>query len=116
MAFFGTFDTQRLTRADVQLVPDRMRRRWLPWLLCFAVLAAAALLALREPMPLTVAMPRVEVRPENEALRTDLEHARVDLQMERATRAELQRQIQALGDEVARLNKQLEFVNSRSGH
>jgi hypothetical protein len=35
--------------------------------------------------------------------------------MERATRAELQRQIQALGDESARLRQQLEFVNSRSG-
>jgi uncharacterized small protein (DUF1192 family) len=116
VAFFGTFDTQRLTRADVQLVPDRIRRRWLPWLLGFFLLAAAGALALQNPAPFSVALGVIESRQQDHALRAELEHARLDLQMERATRAELQRRIQTLGDEVARLNQQLEFVNSRSAH
>jgi hypothetical protein len=113
MEVFRTFDTQRLTRADVALVPNRLRRRWLPWLLCLAAIAGSAFMALHGQMP--VGFASITLRQQNAALHADLDHARVDLQMERATRAELQRQIQSLGDEVARLNQQLEFVNSRSG-
>jgi septal ring factor EnvC (AmiA/AmiB activator) len=115
VASFGTFDTQRLTSADIHLVPDRIRRRWLLWLLSLAVLMAAGLVIFRGPLPLAVGAQLIDAHQKNEAMRAELEHVRLELQMERATRTELQRQIQTLGDEAARLHQQLEFVNSRSG-
>ena len=55
-----------------------------------------------------------EVTGQNASLRAEIEKARMELEMERATRAELQRQIDGMGAQIAELNHQLEFLNSRN--
>lgn len=113
---FSTGNTLRLTRAEVQLVPRRLGRRWLVWLFVLGTVATGLTFVLRDPASLGVVAHLVEVNRQSDVMRADLEHARLELQMERATRAELERRVQGLGDEVTRLNQQLEFVNSRGSH
>lgn len=56
-----------------------------------------------------------ELRRENSRLRDDAERARAELQIERATRAELERQAAELNERVVQLTTQLEFFNTHSG-
>jgi septal ring factor EnvC (AmiA/AmiB activator) len=56
-----------------------------------------------------------ELRRENTRLREDTERARIELKFERATRAELERQLAELNEQVTRLETQLEFFNTHSG-
>lgn len=56
-----------------------------------------------------------ELRRENSLLRDDAERARAELQIERATRAELERQAAELNERVVQLTTQLEFFNTHSG-
>lgn len=113
---FATGNTLQLTRADVQLVPGRLGRRWLVWALMLCIAAAALMMALDDPAPRALVARLVEANRRDNAMHSALDHARLELQMERATRAELERRIQGLGDEVTRLHQELEFVNSRTGH
>ena len=115
MAGLTNHDTQRLTRASVELVAGQERRRGLLATACAVVLVLAGSVAIRyEQGPLGMPLRLVNLREENARLQAELERARLEAEMERATRAELERQIEALGDQVTELNQQLEFVNSRT--
>ena len=51
---------------------------------------------------------------ENAALRADLSRARTELELERSTRAALERQVAELDEETRTLKSRLEFFNAQS--
>lgn len=55
-----------------------------------------------------------EAERNNAVLARELDRARTDLAVERATRIEVQKHADELGGEVARLTRQLEFLQSRT--
>ena len=117
MAAFTSYDTQRLTRVPLELVAGRGRRSgWLAVILTLVLVMAGALAIRQAPAGLDV-MTWLNNPQENSRLRSEVQRARLELDMERATRAELERQIQTLGEQVTKLNQQLEFMSSRTnGH
>ena len=56
------------------------------------------------------------LRQHNAALRADLSRARVELELERSTRAALARQVAELNEESAELKSRLDFFNAQSDH
>ncbi len=115
MRQFGPYDTQWLTRASfAPTAGPRLRKRVL---LVVATLAAVSIVAMRSSYldrHMTSPAGLAEVQRDNAALAAEVEHTRMELEMERATRTELQRQAEALSARVAELNQQLEFLTSRS--
>ncbi len=114
MSGYGAYDTQRLTRASFQPIAVReIRKRVLGIAVAVALLVAAgagsSAIVGRLGAPLRVAA----LEQQNTALLADVERARLELEMERATRAELQRQIDGLNAQVSELTHQIGFVNSR---
>jgi hypothetical protein len=110
MADFANLNTQRLTRAHLQLVAGQERRRGVAIaVLAIAVVLAVVVIRMANGKPLQLLDLGDRAR-----LQEDLERTRLELKMERATRAELERQIQVLGEQVIELNQQLQFVNSRT--
>lgn len=55
------------------------------------------------------------VQRENATLRADLSRARIELELERSTRAALERQVAELNQETSALKSRLEFFNAQSG-
>lgn len=55
-----------------------------------------------------------QLESENVRLRAEADAARIELEMERATRAELKRQVGELNEQVSQLSNQLEFFNSQA--
>ena len=110
------YDTQWLTRASFEPTAARRIRSGL-----LAIAAALALLAaggvgfsrLEEQLAPPSRLAATERR--SAALGDEIERARMELRMERATRAELQRQIDEMGQQITELNHQLEFLSSRNG-
>lgn len=115
MSKLGIYDTQRLTRASFEpAAVDKARRRWL-LLAVVALLLAGSLGLVRADKHF--AGPRLAALTRHNAeLTAEAERARLDLEMERATRAELQRQIDTLNAQVSELNHQLGFVNSQASN
>lgn len=114
MAQFGPYDTQWLTRASFE--PAAVRRRMLAWGLAGAVLllaVAAALYGRGGTREATLGARLAAAEQESAVLRADLERTRADLVIERATREEVERQADALGQRVAELNEQIQFLASR---
>jgi TolA-binding protein len=110
-------DTQRLTRARFEptIVQRRAGIRPAAAVACIGLAGAALALALAGGgirMPLGVD----DLERRNAALTAELEHARVELEMERATRAELERQIDDLNGQVGELRQQIGFLISRGVH
>lgn len=115
MAVLTSFDTQSLTRDSLQLVArPRPRPRWLTAVMTFTLLLVVIVTARNPDSVAGLPLQLLSLRQDQAQLQSDLERTRLDLRMERATRAELERQIQALSEQVAELNQQLEFVNSRA--
>lgn len=110
MPALTSYDTQRLTRTSLQLVAGPGRcRAWLTAAVAMAVAMCAAGLISPDGAAGLVSLRREQVR-----LQGELERTRLELEMERATRAELEGQIQVLNQNVTELGQQLEFVNSRT--
>ena len=108
-------DTQRLTRARFEVKAGSRLRR--PRILAVAVLClglagyaglyfGAALLA--------GSSSNAELRAENIELSDRLAQAELELAVERAAHAELERQVTSLQGEVSDLDQQLEFLTARS--
>lgn len=55
------------------------------------------------------------LQQQNAALRTDLARARVELELERSTRAALARQVAQLNEETSELKSRLDFFNAQTG-
>jgi cell division protein FtsB len=110
---FTVYDTQRLTSARLELVSGRGRwRGWLPATLVAALVIAGAV-AIGGAGSLDVAS-LLRLNREQARLQGELQRTRLELDVERATRTELERRNQALGEQVTELNQRLEFVNSRT--
>ena len=105
----GAFDTQWLTRASFEPTPARRLRRLLPLVLALvAGVAAGNHLARGGTIVSTLPLAK-----RNAELASELERTRMELQVERATRDELQRHADELSAKVTDLGHQLEFLNSR---
>lgn len=57
----------------------------------------------------------LELEDENRQLRTALNKARFDLEVELATRGELERQVATLNEELKQVSEELAFIKSASG-
>jgi uncharacterized small protein (DUF1192 family) len=55
------------------------------------------------------------LRQQNAALQADVARARIELQLERSTRAALARQVAELNERTSALQSRLEFFNAQSG-
>jgi len=115
MSLFTAYDTQWLTRASFEpTAARRIRRTLLAVVAGLALVAAAGVGISRIDGPFAAPGWLTEFTGQNAALRAEIEKARMELEMERATRAELQRQIDGMGAQITELNHQLEFLNSRN--
>jgi hypothetical protein len=116
MATLSSPATRRLSGANYELTSRRgiTNALLLAGLALMVLTLAAAGVQLLAPVvgPASVL---AELRRENELLREEAERARIELQFERATRSELDRQAAELNDRVNQLTTQLEFFNAHSG-
>lgn len=112
MAQRGPFDTQWLTRASFEpTAARRLRRLLLPVAAALAIGAAAGSYFVDARLP---SLSRTaELERSNASLAAALERARMELEMERATRDEVQRHADELSAKLTELAHQLEFLNSR---
>lgn len=111
-------DTQRLTRASLELSSrDERRRRTATFatVLVMLLVAGGGAFYLREggAVPATADGASAALVQENAALRADLERVRTELDMEKATRAELNREAGELHARINELTNRLEFLAAR---
>jgi Tfp pilus assembly protein PilO len=105
--------TRRLTDSPIELTAQRRWRRVLMLALLFV--AASALAGWRYFEQKLAPLARLaELEAENRRLRAEADAARIELEMERATRAELKRQVVELNEQVSQLTHKLEFFNSQA--
>ena len=115
MRMFTPGETQWLTRASFEPTAVRRIRNSLRVIVAALVLAGAGGVSLTRLEEFLAPPARLaDLTERNAALGEQIERARMDLKMERATRDELQRQIDAMGQQLTELNHQLEFLNSRN--
>ncbi|MBM4197923.1 MAG: hypothetical protein FJ197_12695 [Gammaproteobacteria bacterium] len=108
-------DTRRLSQASLKLATaSRLprSRSLVAAALCLAVIAYAAVELGRPLLAGLVGNARLETERQN--LDRQLAEARVELEVERAARTELQRRTAELESQVADLNQQIDFLASRS--
>ena len=112
MAQLGPHDTQWLARASFEpTAARRLRRLLLPVAAALAIGAAGGGMLVEARLP---ALSRAaELERSNASLAADLDRARTELEMERATRNEVQRHADELSAKLTELAHQLEFLNSR---
>lgn len=107
-------DTHRLTRASLELRSRDGRRKraaTVVTVLVVILLAGGAALYLRAPVASPFAA--TALARENASLRAELERTRMEFDMERATRAELNRQAGELNARINELTNRLEFLAAR---
>jgi hypothetical protein len=115
MRLFTADDTQWLTRASFEPAAARRIRSGLRKILVALVVVAAAVVGFNRFRDVLIPPSRfAEMTKRNADLRDEIERGRMELKMERATRAELQRQIDAMGEQITELNHQVEFLSSRN--
>lgn len=102
-----------LTRSDYVLSPDRPHRNAARW--AFAVLAALVLLGAGVSYfesHLKPALFLSDTRAENAELQAQVGRLRLELEVELATRGELERQVAELRQQLAKANEELAFLKS----
>lgn len=112
-------DTQRLTRADVELHSGDGRglRGLLIALSVFVPLAVGTIAFYAGNsgrLPFTLDAAAEALAEENAMLRAELERTRTELEIDQATRNELNRQVETLNDQLADLTSRLEFLTART--
>ncbi len=112
------YDTRRLTRASLELSSRDERRRQKATFVTVVVtllLAGSGAFYLRDSGGATWVAPgtAAALKQENEALRIQLERTQTELSVEKATRAELNRQAGELHARIGELNNRLEFLAVR---
>lgn len=113
-------DTQRLTRASLELSSRDERQRQTATFVTVIVmllLAGGGALYLQEGGIPALRSPGAEaaIESENAALRAEVERLQTDLDVEKATRAELNRQAGELHARINELTNRLEFLAARDG-
>jgi septal ring factor EnvC (AmiA/AmiB activator) len=111
-------DTHRLTRASLELSSrDERQRRTatLATVILTLLVAGGGAFYLREggAAPFAASDVSTALSAENAVLRADLERVRTELDMEKATRAELNREAGELHARINELNNRLEFLAAR---
>ena len=116
MATFGASATRRLSEARYELTSRRgiTNALLLAGLPLMLVVLGGVGIQLFAP-ELSTPAATMQLRRENSRLHEEVERARAELQVERATRAELDRQVAELNETVKQLNTQLDFFESHSG-
>jgi hypothetical protein len=115
MRLFTAYDTQWLTRASFEPAAALRIRRGLRMFVAVLLLVAAGFIGFSRLQDLLTPPGRLaDMRERNAALSEEIERTRMELKMEGATRAELQRQIDAMGKQITELNHQVEFLSSRN--
>ncbi len=108
--------TRQLASARVELASDLRARALLRSVLVIVLLALAATAGLRLLSEgATTTARRAELQQENSALRTEVARLQAELELERATREALGRQVGELNQQVADLDRQVEFFHAQSG-
>lgn len=116
MASFSGSRTRRLAGASFELTSRRHVRNALLAVAVAALLLASAGAGLRFIVESAAPAARLaDLQRENAKLRDDVERARIELQVERATRSELDRQVIELNERVSQLTTELGFYVSHSG-
>jgi hypothetical protein len=107
-------DTHRLTRASLELSSrDTRQRRTATWVTVLVMLLMAGG-GLHESGTSPFAMTATAaLKTENAGLRTQLERLHMEFEMEKATRAELDRQAGELHARINDLTNRLEFLAAR---
>jgi hypothetical protein len=113
-------DTQKLTRGSLELSSREERRRQTATFVTVVVmllLAGSGAFYLRDTGAAALTAPgtKATLAAENAALRAQLERLRTDLDVEKATRAELNRQAGELRAQIDDLTNRLEFLAARDG-
>ncbi len=111
-------DTHRLTRASLELSSSDARKRRTAMgvtILVMLLLAGGGAYYLHESGTSLFAMTATTaaLRTENAELRTQLERLHMEFEMEKATRAELDRQAGELHAQINDLTNRLEFLAAR---
>jgi len=116
MASYSSIATRKLSGANYELTSRRgvTNALLVAGLLLMVLALAGAGLQLFAPV-LAPGTALGELRRENTQLREDADRARIELKFERANRAELERQLAELNEQVKQLETQLEFFNTHSG-
>ena len=112
----GTTQTVRIATARLEFSSDRRIARALH------VIAVAALVVLigmvgRQLYAESRATEQAlgDLERQNSTLRTELARARMELELERSTRAALERQVAELNEETRGLESRLDFFNAQTG-
>jgi septal ring factor EnvC (AmiA/AmiB activator) len=106
--------TRRLASARLEFVSDAQARAVMRSVLVAVLLALAVVAGLRLLADgAAAASQRSRLQQENTALRTEVARLGAELQLERATRDALDRQVVDLNHEVADLERQLAFVTAQ---
>lgn len=112
----GPVSTRRLASARVELASDLQARTLLRSVLVVVLVALAITAGLRLLSDgATSSAQRAELQRENTALRTEVARLQAELDLERATREALDRQVGELNQQVAELDSQVEFFHAQSG-
>jgi Tfp pilus assembly protein PilO len=115
MRLLDRSSTRRLTDSPIELTAQRRWRRGLMLMLALLLVAASALAGWRYFEQKLAPLARLaELEAENQRLRVEADATRIELEMERATRAELKRQVVELNEQVSQLTHKLEFFNSQA--
>ena len=116
MASLSGSRTRRLAGASFELTSRRRARNGLLAVAIAALLLVTVAAGLRFIVQsIAPAAELAELQLENTRLRQDVERSRVELDVERATRSELDRQVAELNEQVSQLNTELSFYVSHSG-
>lgn len=111
-----TTPTLKIATARLEFSRDRRLTQALHAIAVMALLALVALVGRQLHADAQASSALVEgVQQENAALRADLSRARIELELERSTRAALERQVAELNEETSALKSRLEFFNAQSG-
>lgn len=105
-----------LTTARIELASDLKAQSALRWVLAAALLLLAAGVAARLLADGgAAATRRAALEEQNTALRAETEKLSAELELERATRAALDRQVVQLNEHIAELDRQLGFLKAQGG-
>jgi septal ring factor EnvC (AmiA/AmiB activator) len=105
-----------LTTARIRLASDLKAQTALRWVLAVALvlLAAGAALRLFADGAGTTTR-RAALEEQNSALRAEAERLKAELELERATRAALDRQVVELNEQITEAERQLGFLKAQGG-
>jgi septal ring factor EnvC (AmiA/AmiB activator) len=116
MTSYSGSRTRRLAGASFELTSRRGARNGLLAVVIAALLLATIATGLRFIVAgLAPAVELTELQLENTRLRQEVERARTELDVERATRSELDRQVAELNERTSQLTTELSFYESHSG-